>query len=102
MFYKIDFVIFMAQKCGPHIEQWSDPSRIISKCIRRARSGSSDRLNWSFQRISYRAWLICRSRSAAPGLSLIHISKNLQIEQFMPDMDDHSVQPRQRDGDQRR
>ena len=67
MFYKIDFVIFMAQKCGPHIEQWSDPSRIISKCIRRARSGSSDRLNWSFQRISYRAWLICRSRSAAPG-----------------------------------
>ena len=28
--------------------------------------------------------------------------KNLQIEQFMPDMDDHSVQPRQRDGDQRR
>ncbi len=44
-FQSMDLVIFIAQKSGPHIEQWSAPSLIISKCMRLARSGSSDRLN---------------------------------------------------------
>ena len=64
-------VIFMLQKCGPHmLQKWAvlAPSAgNVSSWYSRAVSGSRLRLNWSSQRNSNRALLSALSRSCAPG-----------------------------------
>jgi len=65
-------VIFIEQKCGPHIEQkcasFAPSAGRVSSWNSRAVSGSSERLNWSSQRNSKRAFESASSHSRARGL----------------------------------
>ena len=67
-------VIFIEQKCGPHMEQkWAtlaDSLGRVSSWNSRALSGSRPRLNWSSQRNSKRALDKALSRICAPGWPL--------------------------------
>jgi hypothetical protein len=64
-------VIFIEQKCGPHMEQkcadFAPSCGSVSSWNERAFSGSRPRLNWSSQRNSKRALLSALSRYCAPG-----------------------------------
>ncbi|CFP64767.1 Uncharacterised protein [Bordetella pertussis] len=67
-------MIFMLQKCGPHIEQkcatFIESLGRVSSWNSLAVSGSRPRLNWSSQRNSKRAFDSALSRMAAPGCPL--------------------------------
>src|SRR3989449_508076 len=67
-------VIFIEQKCGPHMEQKCDVFAAswgsVSSWKALAVSGSSERLNWSSQRNSNRAFDSTLSRACAPGWPL--------------------------------
>src|SRR5712692_3927781 len=67
-------VIFIEQKCGPHIEQkcdvFAESCGRVSSWNDLAVSESSERLNWSSQRNSKRAFDNALSRACVPGWPL--------------------------------